>query len=857
MKKAITRNFLLFITTAVVLTGSFTASADLIYVDTVLGNDSYDGTSGAPFATVQIGINAAVAGDTVIVRPGIYRERLSMPNSGTAGNPITLQGEPGAVLDGGDIQTDWEPAPEIGVGVYKKSLSYTPMNLTWNNKLILYINATEMTSGSGLTRLADPASSTNWDHIEALYGTKDGITYLRFRNGEDPDSGIVSTSLGGGRAVITIYNKNFITIRGFRIINCYNGIWIRDGASDNIIENNYIAGGKNGVWIYTYGGATVESWKPCYRNKIRNNEITLNFIANLAPIQDVWSQWLWEQFKVFSDNDREGVKIYSGGDDNEVYGNHIYSHWGGIQDHANASAPIPHADFNQKLKVYANVIHDILDDGLEPTGSEVDCEWYDNIVYNCNANLRIKNPQVGPLYIYRNRFFLPVNPLFMQIFFFSGTTAEIYLYHNTFSGGVGDMLGSTNPEIGGPNTWYVNNVFSTEIFGTIPGGFHFDYNWAGGNYSSSQDWGDVLPLSWVLPNNIIEPDEYLFTTGQPEFILPPSSTAIEAGIDLSISWTMDGVVHAPLPGMEQGYFPGGAPDMGALQSNTANYGTGRMEVEDMTLTNYIVKRDPSASGSERIKAVDTPAKATYTFTGTSANYNITVGYLDEYDGASTFRLYVNGIKVDEWLADAITTYGANIWMERSKSAFISNGDKITLEGLMHNGEYARIDYIEVQLLPPSNMMPNPSFESDLTADYNLGQFIQVFDNFHSGQSSIAYTTTNSTGYMQASTVIERLPVTGGEKLKVTVYAKTDNISGSTTLYGAQIKTYFYDSSGTYLAIRHSSNMISGTNTWAILKTEGLIPANATYASVTLRLYGSGTVWYDDLLVEQSVYHYDD
>ncbi|MDQ3002266.1 MAG: right-handed parallel beta-helix repeat-containing protein [Fibrobacterota bacterium] len=56
--------------------------------------------SGGQYATVQAGLNAATAGDTVLVTPGIYNEGVSFGKSGTAAGPITLLGQKGAILDG-------------------------------------------------------------------------------------------------------------------------------------------------------------------------------------------------------------------------------------------------------------------------------------------------------------------------------------------------------------------------------------------------------------------------------------------------------------------------------------------------------------------------------------------------------------------------------------------------------------------------------------------------------------------------------------------------------------------------------------------------------------------------------------
>jgi hypothetical protein len=56
--------------------------------------------SGGDAATINAGLSQALAGDVVLVRAGTYFENVTFPRSGTSTGTITLQGEPGAVLDG-------------------------------------------------------------------------------------------------------------------------------------------------------------------------------------------------------------------------------------------------------------------------------------------------------------------------------------------------------------------------------------------------------------------------------------------------------------------------------------------------------------------------------------------------------------------------------------------------------------------------------------------------------------------------------------------------------------------------------------------------------------------------------------
>lgn len=56
--------------------------------------------TGGQYVTVQAGLTAANAGDTVLVKAGTYNESVSFGKSGTATGYITLLGETGAILDG-------------------------------------------------------------------------------------------------------------------------------------------------------------------------------------------------------------------------------------------------------------------------------------------------------------------------------------------------------------------------------------------------------------------------------------------------------------------------------------------------------------------------------------------------------------------------------------------------------------------------------------------------------------------------------------------------------------------------------------------------------------------------------------
>jgi len=74
------------------------------------GNDSWPGTLAQPFKTVQFAVNQLYAGDTLNIRDGSYHESVTVPRSGTASAPITIQaytGECPALIGATPVAGPW------------------------------------------------------------------------------------------------------------------------------------------------------------------------------------------------------------------------------------------------------------------------------------------------------------------------------------------------------------------------------------------------------------------------------------------------------------------------------------------------------------------------------------------------------------------------------------------------------------------------------------------------------------------------------------------------------------------------------------------------------------------------------
>lgn len=93
------------------------ASADTHHVS-IDGDDTNPGTPEAPLRTISRGAMLAQPGDTVLVREGVYRERVAPPRGGEPGKRITYQAAPGerVILKGSEI---WQPEwTEVAGGIY-------------------------------------------------------------------------------------------------------------------------------------------------------------------------------------------------------------------------------------------------------------------------------------------------------------------------------------------------------------------------------------------------------------------------------------------------------------------------------------------------------------------------------------------------------------------------------------------------------------------------------------------------------------------------------------------------------------------------------------------------------------------
>lgn len=573
------------------------------YYVAVTGNNSNPGTEAQPWRTIQWAANRVQPGDRVLITPGVYTERVVMKTSGTSTAPIVFEGMRGpngewlSILDGSDpVTARWEPDPSLPQ-VYRAILPYEPYAMMLDgpqcasnpddcSKIIWRIGFDAMyerqtfapgqpdAGRRGWAALTTAANAEivpyytiqtpvrYWDGIEALFGYKSGYTYLRFRNGDNPNGKPLRISPGPSCqyclptvGAFTLDSAKYVTLSHMRVRGARNGVLLQRGAAFNTVERNHISGGQARVRLDT-AAAT---------NAIRFNVMRSNHISGwlpgaraeslvYAPYERIvnWNLYFVNKMTVGDGaEDDRGVFLFQSGAGNLIHDNEIWEGATGI-------ALLEQAD---GTRVYRNIIRNMHSQGILMGQGIKEVQVYDNLIYDNAINLRIQELHYNneEIYIYRNRFW---NPFGQHVFLNSNSdaTSKIYFYHNSFSSPFRtEIIGSkttdrvTDFEV----TTHLNQATNVVLLNNILGSMREGELQKLGLVASN-----LMPPGYVLPGNLAyQPKPWGDVL--PDFKIAASSQARDIGLDLSKPFVVQGRSFAPLPGINAA--ADGKPDLGAYE----------------------------------------------------------------------------------------------------------------------------------------------------------------------------------------------------------------------------------------------------------------------------------------------------
>ena len=524
----------------------------------------------------------------------------------------------------GSALMQWTPAPEIAPDVWKTPLPNRPDLIMMDGDMITYINRRTMklppakelpkelagdmywsqfgenckrVAGLDLLKLpADIYAKYNfkdtrkelfWPTIgNVIAGWHEGSLYLRFANGSKPEEHSVTASYGDG---FTLRDVSCLTFRDLHMRGSRRQFYLKGKSAFNSIEK----------CLLMHGGIRVLVDEGVESTTIRENIMTSGFIRGdlmgHRSSKDMRGGLLYLFFKYIigeSSSDDNGVCDY-GAYNTRVFDNIIMQGLIGINT----------CGYN--FEASGNVVRKMSSIGI-CTSEATTCEFHHNLVMDCGIPLRIHHFRHKrgnrEEYHYCNLFVQPRNAgsqTFVHsesfrvgddvINFESGTEkykenppnpvdgGKIFIYNNTFWGG-----------IEGSTALFSVNVYYKRFRSSLP--FFFINNIIKDNdrLSTVTHYLTGPNLLYVFDHDIplekrrekdvakinkivnLKDSQLIWNKndipGLPDITLAPNSPALEAGVDVSKPFTVNGKDYPAFHGFKPGYFKGRAPAAGALQA---------------------------------------------------------------------------------------------------------------------------------------------------------------------------------------------------------------------------------------------------------------------------------------------------
>lgn len=505
------------------------------------------------FATIQEAIDAAVAGDRILIKPGTHEEVLKIHSKhGTATSPIILESEaqPSAIIEGGDPSFFRVPNrrwTQLDGRLWEATATWTGnperANLCWisgeDGRLFHAFKKENLFLQSTL------------DDSSIRVGNR---VLIRMGEGEDPNQ--QRLFIGKSEAVIAISDSSYWKIRS---------LTVRHGGNCNILI------GPNTCHLLIQEVVLQNAWRGIGTDgdpaSIHNIEIRDSKILAAWPGTREWCEAYQDAGGSNDDFSApmRGTALFFSGYDSVIRGNTLAGGWDGMGVRG------------QDIRVYGNKVSDFQDDGIElESGVSSNIFVYENTLFNVFVGMSLVSQSPGPLYIYRNRVssnrLIPFNHAKGNATRFGyalkmGTdwgpgARNVAIYHNTF---YSKRLNLWDKE---QTAWedfsFINNIFVSEgirspddepeefqiwntglaekgvfwggnLYHRIGGGGILFRKWNGTMNIPTLTDARTLFSSWEQGGQQADPRfRYINTTigGENSFELSPESSARNAGIPI-------------------------------------------------------------------------------------------------------------------------------------------------------------------------------------------------------------------------------------------------------------------------------------------------------------------------------------
>ena len=355
--------------------------------------DNNPGTRARPLKTISAGAKIVKPGDTVLVRPGIYREAVNLTVSGTEGRPITFQSEtPGAaIVEGADITTNIKPEMSGIWSFAAPDLAPTPGGFAPGQQV--YIDGAPLEFVTEIKNLTPGTYALDYDRkrvfIAPLEEQQIGNSEVAYAR----RAGLFATT----RPIDNIHIKGFTLIHG---AGSFLGPYALLVSGQHwLVENNHI------LWS-SYAGIRIERTNHCI---VRNNVVEWSGATGLGGFAN--ANLLLEKNILTYGNWRRQDTGFDGGagklvftydtiiKDNECAYNNGWGIWLDIAcgdvlyqgniSHDNAQNAGLFSEISWKTRFVDNIVYNN-DQGIM-VGETSGCDLSHNIFYNNQTGLYMRS----------------------------------------------------------------------------------------------------------------------------------------------------------------------------------------------------------------------------------------------------------------------------------------------------------------------------------------------------------------------------------------------------------------------------------------------------------------------------------
>jgi hypothetical protein len=381
---------------------SFTPSIILYVNDDALPGGN--GSATAPFRSIQEAANHAGPGTQVLVADGMYREAVTFPASGTAGNWIQVKAAGNAaILDSAD---------QLSGNIWTPHETKAHVWFTQINGPIAYL-----------------ARSRNRFY---QYDDRNGLMQAVGHGGVTMNEGWYYEPSTLRLYVRSLDNPADHTWQVPRLNHAFD-IAARDWIWIEGFEIRFYGTTTNGCGVCTINGSHIV----VRRNKVHNMQlgIFINWTGTQAQGNDtriegnevydpLVNEWPWTAVK---GSFMEGTGIIIRGHVGAIVrDNNVHNFFNGIYTGSSGALENPELAFD--ADIYRNYIHHISDDGLEPEGACINQRFRNNSVDTSFVGLSVAPVTQGPTWVLRNIF---TNFTGRGIKFADDSDGIVLIYQNT------------------------------------------------------------------------------------------------------------------------------------------------------------------------------------------------------------------------------------------------------------------------------------------------------------------------------------------------------------------------------------------------------------------------------------------